>query len=64
MDYLAFVPDGEPTLDLNLGRVIEDLRPLGIKIAVITNSSLIETEYRGKKFYLRRLPGRTDRAGK
>ncbi len=41
VDYLAFVPDGEPTLDVNLGKEIELLRPLGIKIAVITNSSLI-----------------------
>ena len=39
--YLTFVPDGEPTLDANLGREIELLRSLGIKIAVITNSSLI-----------------------
>ncbi len=41
IDYLTFVSDGEPTLDINLGREIELLRPLGIKIAVITNSSLI-----------------------
>jgi wyosine [tRNA(Phe)-imidazoG37] synthetase (radical SAM superfamily) len=41
IDYLTFVPDGEPTLDLNLGRAIELLRPLGIPIAVITNASLI-----------------------
>jgi wyosine [tRNA(Phe)-imidazoG37] synthetase (radical SAM superfamily) len=41
IDYLTFVPDGEPTLDVNLGREIELLRPLGIKIAVITNGSLI-----------------------
>jgi wyosine [tRNA(Phe)-imidazoG37] synthetase (radical SAM superfamily) len=40
VDYLTFVPDGEPTLDLNLGREIELLKPLGIKIAVISNSSL------------------------
>ncbi|UCF90091.1 MAG: radical SAM protein [Desulfobacterales bacterium] len=40
IDYLTFVPDGEPTLDVNLGREIELLRPLGIKIAVITNASL------------------------
>ena len=40
IDYLAFVPDGEPTLDINLGGEIELLRPLGVKIAVITNSSL------------------------
>jgi wyosine [tRNA(Phe)-imidazoG37] synthetase (radical SAM superfamily) len=41
VDYLTFVPDGEPTLDANLGRQIELLRPLGIKTAVISNSSLI-----------------------
>jgi len=41
IDYLTFVPDGEPTLDINLGHAIELLKPLGIKIAVITNASLI-----------------------
>jgi len=41
IDYLTFVPDGEPTLDINLGEEIELLKPLGIKIAIITNSSLI-----------------------
>lgn len=41
IDYLSFVPDGEPTLDLNLGETIRLLKPLGIKIAVITNCSLI-----------------------
>ena len=41
IDYLTFVPDGEPTLDVNLGQEIELLKPLGIKIAVITNSSLL-----------------------
>jgi wyosine [tRNA(Phe)-imidazoG37] synthetase (radical SAM superfamily) len=41
VDYLTFVPDGEPTLDANLGREIELLKSLGIKIAVITNGSLI-----------------------
>jgi wyosine [tRNA(Phe)-imidazoG37] synthetase (radical SAM superfamily) len=44
IDYLTFVPDGEPTLDRNLGREIELLRPLGIRIAVITNASLIGRE--------------------
>ena len=44
VDYLTFVSDGEPTLDVNLGREIELLRPLGIKIAVITNASLIWRE--------------------
>jgi wyosine [tRNA(Phe)-imidazoG37] synthetase (radical SAM superfamily) len=41
IDYLTFVPDGEPTLDVNLGQAIDMLREFGIKIAVITNSSLI-----------------------
>ena len=41
IDYLTFVPDGEPTLDINLGIEIDLLKDLGIKIAVITNSSLI-----------------------
>jgi wyosine [tRNA(Phe)-imidazoG37] synthetase (radical SAM superfamily) len=44
IDYLTFVPDGEPTLDINLGYEIELLRSLGIKIAVITNSSLMWRE--------------------
>jgi wyosine [tRNA(Phe)-imidazoG37] synthetase (radical SAM superfamily) len=41
VDYLTFVPDGEPTLDVNLAREIELLRALGVKVAVITNSSLL-----------------------
>jgi wyosine [tRNA(Phe)-imidazoG37] synthetase (radical SAM superfamily) len=40
IDYLTFVPDGEPTLDVNLGKEIELLNSLDIKIAVITNASL------------------------
>jgi wyosine [tRNA(Phe)-imidazoG37] synthetase (radical SAM superfamily) len=44
IDYLTFVPDGEPTLDINLGQEIDMLKPLGIKIAVISNSSLITDE--------------------
>lgn len=44
IDYLTFVPDGEPTLDAHLGREIALLKPLGIKIAVITNASLIGRE--------------------
>lgn len=44
IDYLTFVPDGEPTLDVNLGREIELLEPLGLKTAVITNGSLIWRE--------------------
>ncbi|WP_031432846.1 radical SAM protein [Methylomarinum vadi] len=41
VDYLTFVPDGEPTLDKNLGTSIKLLRDQGIKIAVISNASLI-----------------------
>jgi wyosine [tRNA(Phe)-imidazoG37] synthetase (radical SAM superfamily) len=44
IDYLTFVSDGEPTLDVNLGREIELLQPLGIRIAVITNGSLVSRE--------------------
>jgi len=44
IDYLTFVPDGEPTLDINLGKEIDFLKPLGVKIAVITNSSLLWDE--------------------
>ncbi len=41
IDYITFVPDGEPTIDINLGNTIDKLKELGIKIAVFTNSSLI-----------------------
>jgi wyosine [tRNA(Phe)-imidazoG37] synthetase (radical SAM superfamily) len=41
VDHLTFVPDGEPTLDLNLGSHIDALRDLRTSIAVISNSSLI-----------------------
>jgi len=40
VDFLTFVPDGEPTLDRHLGEWIDRLRPLGVPIAVITNGSL------------------------
>jgi wyosine [tRNA(Phe)-imidazoG37] synthetase (radical SAM superfamily) len=44
VDYLTFVPDGEPTLDLNLGTEIAMLKLLRQKIAVITNASLLWRE--------------------
>ena len=44
VDYISFVPDGEPTLDINIGREIYLLNSIGIKIAVITNSSLLYLE--------------------
>ena len=42
IDYITFVPDGEPTLDKNLGQTIRLLkREIDIPIAVITNASLL-----------------------
>jgi wyosine [tRNA(Phe)-imidazoG37] synthetase (radical SAM superfamily) len=41
IDYLSFVPDGEPTLDINLGIEIDLLKALGFKIAVFTNASML-----------------------
>lgn len=52
LDYLAFMPDGEPTLELNLGQIFKRLEPIGIKIAVITNASLI-WQYRVQQDLLR-----------
>lgn len=44
IDYLTFVPDGEPTLDINIGLEIDLLRSFGVKIGVITNGSLLWRE--------------------
>lgn len=41
LDYISFVPDGEPTLDKNLGLELDMLKDLNIKTAVITNASLL-----------------------
>jgi wyosine [tRNA(Phe)-imidazoG37] synthetase (radical SAM superfamily) len=41
VDYLTFVPDGEPTLDIDLGREIALVKGWGIPVAVISNGSLI-----------------------
>jgi wyosine [tRNA(Phe)-imidazoG37] synthetase (radical SAM superfamily) len=41
IDFITIVPDGEPTLDKNLGTHIDALKELNIKIAVITNASLL-----------------------
>ncbi len=40
-DYLTFVANGEPTLDINLGTSIEKLKIFNTPIAVITNASLL-----------------------
>jgi len=51
IDYLTFVPDGEPTLDINLKKEIELLRGLEVPIAILTNSSLIyESDVRDALF--------------
>jgi wyosine [tRNA(Phe)-imidazoG37] synthetase (radical SAM superfamily) len=44
IDYMTLVPDGEPTLDTNLGEEIDVLKGLGVRIAVITNGSLLWRE--------------------
>jgi len=40
-DYLTFVPNGEPTLDIHLDESINLLMKIGIPVAVITNASLL-----------------------
>ncbi|NCO28286.1 MAG: radical SAM protein [Caldiserica bacterium CG_4_8_14_3_um_filter_35_18] len=44
VDFITFVPDGEPTLDINLGEEIRMLKSFSIPVAVITNSSLLFLE--------------------
>ena len=44
IDYVTFVPDGEPTLDVNLGVMIEAVNGMGAKTAVIGNASLLWME--------------------
>lgn len=41
IDYVTFVPDGEPTLDIHLGEEIEAIQNMGYPVAVISNASLI-----------------------
>lgn len=41
IDYATFVPDGEPTLDRNLGVEIRGIAELGPRVAVLTNGSLL-----------------------
>jgi wyosine [tRNA(Phe)-imidazoG37] synthetase (radical SAM superfamily) len=44
IDYATFVPDGEPTLDINIGKEISLIRQTGVPVAVITNASLLWLE--------------------
>jgi wyosine [tRNA(Phe)-imidazoG37] synthetase (radical SAM superfamily) len=41
LDYLTIVPDGEPTLDSNLGELIGRLKTFSLPIAVISNGTLV-----------------------
>jgi len=41
IDYLTFVSDGEPTIDVNIGEEISLLKRIGIPIAVLTNASML-----------------------
>ncbi|MBN2521757.1 MAG: radical SAM protein [Bacteroidales bacterium] len=43
-DYLTFVANGEPTLDINLGKEIKMLKKTGFPVAVITNASFIDKQ--------------------
>lgn len=44
IDCIAFMPQGEPTLDDDLAQKIRLLREFGYKIAVISNASLLGSE--------------------
>jgi len=45
IDYITFVPDGEPTLDINLGKIAREIREItDIPLAILTNSSLLFME--------------------
>jgi wyosine [tRNA(Phe)-imidazoG37] synthetase (radical SAM superfamily) len=41
INYVAFMPDGEATLDSNIGQKIQLIREMGVKTAVFTNASLL-----------------------
>lgn len=41
IDCVAFMPDGEATLDSNIGQKIQLISRLGVKTAVFTNASLL-----------------------
>lgn len=41
VNYLSIVPEGEPTLDLNLGLIIQGLKAFNVPVAVISNASLL-----------------------
>jgi len=45
VDYITFVPDGEPSLDMNIGETVTAIRDhVNIPLAIISNSSLMFDE--------------------
>ncbi len=44
IDFITFVGEGEPTLNKNLGWLIEEAKKTGIPVAVITNGALLYRE--------------------
>ncbi len=44
IDFITLVPDGEPTLEIQLSDLIQNLMQFGIPIAVISNASLIDRQ--------------------
>ena len=44
VDYVTFVPDGEPLLDACIEKEIRGVRELGAKVAILTNASLLQYE--------------------
>ncbi|NPA99185.1 MAG: radical SAM protein [Crenarchaeota archaeon] len=44
IDYVTFVPNGEPSLDINIGREAQAIKEAGLRTAVISNGSLLWME--------------------
>jgi len=51
-DYLTFVSNGEPTIDIKLGKSIKLLKIIGIPIAVLSNGALLFQESARDDLYL------------
>lgn len=41
IDYVTFVPNGEPSLDINIGREASAIKEAGLRVAIISNGSLL-----------------------
>lgn len=52
IDHITFYPQGEATLDVNLGKILRGLKPLGKKLAVFTNGAILwKPDVREDLFY-------------